>query len=212
MQFKEGTTIKTSDGEKVGEVARLVIDPVLQDVTHVIVEKGFLFKQDHVIPIELFEEITDEQLQLKAVVDELEDFPEYQEDYYVAPKGYQDMPYVDWSMEPLLYYPPVRQESFVDTDVDSPHGEERTSRNIPEGNIVVREGTKVFTLEDEHAGDVEKIFTDNQGKITHILLSKGFLFKTERLIPVGWVRQLRDDEIKLYVRSEVIEDLPDYDA
>jgi sporulation protein YlmC with PRC-barrel domain len=41
MIFKYGSDVITVNGEKVGEVKEVVIDPRTEDVTHVIIEKGF---------------------------------------------------------------------------------------------------------------------------------------------------------------------------
>ena len=52
MEFKEGAVVFSSDDKKVGHIRRVVIDPKTEEVTHLVIEKGFLFVEDRVIPIE----------------------------------------------------------------------------------------------------------------------------------------------------------------
>lgn len=209
MQFKEGTDVHTIDGDKVGTIDRLVIDPITNEVTHVIVQKGFIFTEDRVIPINALIESEDDSARLSATVEDLEDFPKYEQDYFVATQpGYMDTPYTDWDVQPLYYYPPIGPEQYP--YYDGPHRQKVSKQTVPESSVEIGEGTKVVTLDDEHAGDVEKVFTNEDGQLTHLLISKGIIFSTERLVPAGWVRQVNDDEIKLYVRKEVVEDLPEY--
>lgn len=53
MQFKEGTDVFTIDGDKVGSIDRVVIDPRNNEVTHLVVRKGFFFPTDKVVPMDL---------------------------------------------------------------------------------------------------------------------------------------------------------------
>ena len=211
MKFQEGTPVTTVGGDKVGTIDRLVVDPITNDVTHIIVQKGFLFTEDRVIPVEAIAQSDEESLQLTASVEGLDEFPKFEERYFVTPQGYESQPYKDWAMSPVFYYPPVGPAQYPYYDGAFPNGVVRKDDSIPEDNIVMSEGAKVITMDDEHAGEIEKVITDEAGKITHLLISKGLIFTTERLIPIGWVRQLQNDEIKLYVRNEVIEDLPEFE-
>jgi sporulation protein YlmC with PRC-barrel domain len=46
MQFKENAEVFTSTGEKDGRIDRVVIDPNSNELTHLVVKKGFLFTKD----------------------------------------------------------------------------------------------------------------------------------------------------------------------
>jgi sporulation protein YlmC with PRC-barrel domain len=43
VELTKGTDIYTADGEKVGSIDRVVLDLETREVTHVVVQKGFLF-------------------------------------------------------------------------------------------------------------------------------------------------------------------------
>ena len=51
----EGPPIESADGEYLGEIDRLVIDPSGRQVTHVVVRKGTFFTEDKVVPMEMIE-------------------------------------------------------------------------------------------------------------------------------------------------------------
>jgi len=213
MKFREGTTVKTVDGDKVGTIDNIVIDPTDNKVSHIVVEKGFLFTEDRVVPVEALREADDETVVLEASVEDIKQFPEFEADYYVAPEA-SNLPsgWDNWGAAPMYYYPPVGVGTRY-TAYPLPAAtavKERTARNIPMENIAIDEGTKVTTDDGEHAGDVEEVFTNDDGEVTHLLISKGFIFETERLIPITWVRTMNESEIRLNVPTRFVEDLPEY--
>src|SRR5690606_12509457 len=82
MEFREGTEVFTVGGEKAGEIERVVIDPRTKQVTHVVVEKGFLFTENRVLPIEVIESADADRVVLSAKVDEdLDAWPIFEETY-----------------------------------------------------------------------------------------------------------------------------------
>ena len=71
MELKEGTSVFTAGEEEVGKISRFVLDPTTNEVTHVVVEKGWLLKEDKVVPMDMIHSATDE----KAVIsDGVKDF------------------------------------------------------------------------------------------------------------------------------------------
>src|SRR5690554_429353 len=84
MEFREGTDVLTADGDKLGEVERVVIDPRTREVTHIVVQKGFLFTEDRVLPIEVVDSSDGEQAVLSQNVGEdLEAWPVFEETYTI---------------------------------------------------------------------------------------------------------------------------------
>lgn len=205
IKFSEDMEVQTIDGKKVGMIDRIVVDPISNNVTHVIVRKGLFFTEDRIIPMEAFIMAEDDEIRLVASVKELEDFPLYEENHFVISRGYTGTPYLDWSMSPLFFYPPIPEPAPTTDQVVN------TDQNLPPSSAVIDEGTPVISLDDEDIGNVEQVITDDHGEITHIVISKGLIFQTERLVPVGWVRKISDNKIRLYVRKETVEHLPEYD-
>lgn len=215
MKFKKGMTVKTADGDKVGTVDQIIVDPGSQDVTHIVVEKGFLFKEDRIVPIHLLREADEDTVLLESSVDDIEEFPQYRHGHFIQ---YQRQPlppqWGGWAGGPLLYNPPLGEKPYayypgIGFPANHP-------KHPPEGaggpaiSISIEEGMKVLAENGENAGEVKKTFTDDEGKITHLVISEGFLFTTERLIPINWVSQMTDNEIQLSVPTEMVENQPEY--
>ena len=213
MEIKKGVAVKTADGDKVGTVDRIVVDPANHnEVTHIVVEKGFLLTEARVIPAEALAVTDGGEMLLKGSIENPDAFPKFEQTDYVSPeRTYYPTPWGTWEVAPLFYYPPIgdRDHTYSPASVDNP-AIEHSSRNISDDNVVISEGMRVTTSDGEHAGNVEKIYTDKDGQMTHILISKGIIFDKESLIPVGWIRWMNEEDIRLSVTIEIVKNLPEY--
>lgn len=215
MQFKEGAQVFTSDGNEVGDIDRVVLDPATKEVTHLVVREGFLFTQDKVVPVDLVRSATEERVVLKAV-DDLESLPDFEETYYVqADEAEQDVTYSPGYVRPYYWYPPPHITWWGATPYGvypAPPYVVEVRRNIPEGTVPLKEGANVITVDDEHVGDIERVYADpTRDRATHLLISQGLLLKERKIIPTSWIMRVRENEVHLGVRSGLIEDLPEYE-
>ena len=205
MKFKYGADVVNSQKEKVGEIESVVIDPETQEITHLIVEEGFLLKEDKVVPISLVANIDEDHVKLHEFSDSFDEFPAYQEMHYV-PIHQLDSVQVDPELTPLYAYPPLGMGGFHPSPALEVVVEEE---NIPTTAELIEEGANVITLDEEHVGNVEEvIFDPDSDRATHLIISKGLLLQDEKLIPVNWVKEYDQQKIKLFVDSTVIENLP----
>jgi uncharacterized protein YrrD len=69
--IEEGSEVRSRDGEKVGEVHRLVFDPATGRPTMLVVRKGFLFTEDVEVPAGLISSVDDDKVYLDIRHDEL---------------------------------------------------------------------------------------------------------------------------------------------
>jgi uncharacterized protein YrrD len=214
MQFKEGANVFTSDGQKVGSIDRIVIDPQTKEVTHVVVQKGFLFTEDKVVPLSLVGPSTEDRVTLREDAGDLERLPDFKETHYVW-KGEEETRTAQEAgyALPLYWYPPVNTVWWY----PGYHGYAKspyvlkTERNIPEGTVALEEGAKALSSDGEHVGDVERVFTEPQeNRATHLLLSQGLLLKQRKLVPTRWVTHVFEDEVHLAVGSHLLDALPEY--
>jgi uncharacterized protein YrrD len=214
MQFKEGANVFTADGDRVGTVDRVVLDPDTKEVTHLVVQKGFLFKEDKVVPMSLVGPATEDRVTLREDADGLEKLPDFEESHYV-PVEQKSRPQpgpAEWA-RPLYLYPPVGAwwatggyAAFA-----RPQFVAKTERNIPEGTIALEEGAKVISSDGKHVADVERIFTDPlEDRATHLLISEGLLLKEKKLIPTKWITHILEDAVHLAVDSDFVDSLPEY--
>lgn len=85
----------------------------------------------------------------------------------------------------------------------------KVKRHIPTGAVALKEGSAVVDSQGERVGSVKRIFTnEDTGQVTHLLIAEGWLFKEERLLPFDWVKTVGEDEVQLYVKTDVLNRLP----
>lgn len=217
MEFKEGTGVFTLSDEEVGKINRFVLDPATNEVTHIVVQKGWLLPEDKVVPVDWIGSATQEKVVLREDVGDLEQLPPFEETYFVeltevetsparrptyqyAPAYYWYPPhgYIGYPAYGLGYYswPPVE-----------------TRLNIPADTVPLKEGSDVVSSDGEHIGDVERLFVESDSnKVTHFLISQGLLLKERKLIPAHWVRSVEEDKVHLTVSSQLLERLPPYES
>ena len=216
MELKEGTSVFTAGNEEVGKINRVILDPVTNEVTHVVVQKGWLFAEDKVVPIEMIDSATEDKVLLKEDAGEFDNLPAFEETYYIG-LGEEDYlpgapPYSRYA--PAYYwYPPSGYIGYPGYGPGFYGGRPLvTTRNIPADTIPLREGTDVISSDDEHVGDVERILVDpDSNQATHFVISQGILFKDRKLVPAHWVTSVEEDKVHLSVTSRLLERLPSYE-
>ena len=219
MELKEGTSVFTASGEEVGRINRFILDPETNEVTHVVVQKGWFFTEDKVVPMEMIGSATEDKVVLKEDTGRFDQLPPFEETHYVGlgeedyrPGG--DLPYRR-STPGYYWYPPSGFRGYPNYGLGLGYYGRRptsTTRNIPEDTIPLKEGTDVMSSDDEHVGDVERLFVDpDSNQATHFLISQGLFFKDRKLVPMHWVTSVEEDKVHLSVASRLLERLPSYE-
>lgn len=219
LELKEGMRVFTPGGEEVGRINRFVLDPATNEVTHVVIQKGWLLPEDKILPFQMVKSTTDDTLVLNEEIRDFDELPLFEETHFVratddspgdpTPAGdpvYHNAPAYYW-------YPAYSNVGFPGPafgHLASPASE--TKRNIPEDTIPLKEGTDILSSDGKHVGDVERLIIDpDSNKVTHFLISQGLLFKDRKLVPMHWVKSVSEDNVNLAVSSQVLERLPSYE-
>lgn len=215
MQIKQGAKVITSDNKDVGRVDRVVIDPSTREITHVVVRQGWLFTTDKVLPIQWVSDTVEDTMRLRALDDDLQGLPDFEEDRYVSieDSNRSGEPHDGAFARPYFYYPYGlgminTPYPFDELGVKVEHG-----RNIPNRTVALKEGANVIAADGEHVGDVERIVSQGKSDVaTYIVISKGLLFKERKVVPNSWVKDVEDEKVHLLVDSDVVSRLRDYEA
>jgi uncharacterized protein YrrD len=218
MQLKEGTRVVTSNGKEVGKVNRFVIDPVTNEVTHIVVQKGWLLAEDKVVPLDKVNVADEHDIILNESLDDFNELPPFKETHFVQAGG-SDMPAPGPDDPPHLrvspayyWYPPAGYLEVPGSGIgyeNWPHMV--TKENIPEETVALKEGSKVISSDGSHVGNVERLFVEkDSNRATHFLISQGLLFKDRKLIPAYWIKTMEEDKVYLAVSSTILENLPSY--
>ena len=219
MRFRRGADVVTYEGEKVGDVDRVVIDPKTEEVSHIIVEKGFLFTTDKVVPVSLIDTAEASKVTLREDAGDLEELPDFIQTHFVeAEEAVEE----DQEESGLYWFPPAGQTWWGTPGYmgypryfgyPEPPFVRGTTQQIPGDEIALNQGAPVISGDGEYVGDVEEVFTDPESdRVTHILVSKGLLLENEKRVPTTWIKEYKAHKVHLAVGAEVLDRLPDYEA
>ncbi len=212
MKIKLGAKVKTENNKTIGEIERVVIDPSDEEITHVVVQKGTFFTEDKLVPISMLGVIDEEEVRLRATEKEIEDMEDFRTELFL---DYDQLAHIDKNevgySARMIMYPPSGIPTMAAGPRYIPPVFARVTKNIPIEFAAIVEGADVIGLEGEKVGEVEEVIMDpNLDRATYFVISKGFLFKDRKFVPVNWVRTMKDAKIKLAVNEKIIQQLPEY--
>jgi len=206
-EFVIGASATCTDGP-CGEVTRVVIDPVAEAVTHVVVEPRHGHGLSRLVPLDLVEG-GPHQIHLRCTRAELEQLDPAQESEFAPELGgysaYGPGEVLTWP-----YYGLGGGQGFgVGTGVDGPAVV--TEDAEPPGEVSVRRGDPVYTT-DGPIGKVQGLVIDPRSRhVTHVLLQEGHLWgRKDVAIPIKAVTRT-DDGITLSMTKDQVKDLPPVD-
>ena len=215
MELKEGMSVVTPGGEEVGRVNRFVLDPATNEVTHIVIQQGWLLPEDKVVPFEMVTLTDRDQVVLSEEVGDFDSLPAFEETNYVRAEDADnpDLPTPVIPYAPSYYWYPSRTMSVPGSGMGYfPWAPTETKRNIPEDTVPLKEGTDVISSDGEHVGDVERlIVAPDSNKATHFLISQGLFFKDRKMVPAHWVTSVEEDKVHLAVPARLLERLPAFE-
>jgi sporulation protein YlmC with PRC-barrel domain len=211
-QFTIGTEASGSDGA-VGRLARVIVDPTVEEVTHLVIEPEHRPDLGRLVPLDLvdFNDPSD-GISLRCTKDQFDDL-DPAEDTQIIPAtdaygGYgagqvSYMPYYGLgggAILPGVELGPGVGAQFVATD------------SIPLGEVEISRGQPVQAT-DGDIGRVQGLVIDLGSRhVTHFLLQEGHLWgKKEVAIPISAVTSTRDG-IQLKISKQEVQDLPPVNA
>ncbi len=202
MEFKDKTSVFTSDGKSGGSLHRVVIEPEKNEVTHIVVQSGLLVKEDKVVPVVNIASANQEKVTLDCTVDQLKEMAPLEIE--------QQIPMSETSGRGGSFDPLTGGMVLTPTLVT------QTKRSIPEELVALKEGAQVISEDNKHVGNLDCVLTEPKSvNITHLIVSQGFLTKIRKLVPIQWVKMLDDDKVRLAVGArdwEVLPPVPDWGA
>lgn len=194
----QGTRIESADGDHLGDVDRLVIDPSGRQITHVVVRKGIFFPDDRVIPVDTIAHADEAAVRLRESVD-ADQLPPFEEGHYVGldeatlrELGHAGADAYAWA------YPLNPSPVFPRYPTYPPTAKVDVERNVPDDSAIVEPGTDVVTIDGEKLGTIREIRTDEFGALSHVTVDPGLL-QAETLIPAHWIRKIDDDRVEIGV-------------
>lgn len=213
LELREGSHLYSAAGDDLGTVRQFVVKPSTGEVTHVLVEKGVFFTDDHVVPVETLDHTEDEKIFLSERVDPAT-LPRFVREHFTpiddetrsrleVPTGYM-WRYPTTYAGPFPIYPtypmppgaPARRTTITDP---------QTREAIAEQEIISK-STPVLATNGEKVGTVSEVQVDEDGQLNHLVVDLGFL-SDEKVLPAHWIERIASDGVTLAVSNVAVESL-----
>lgn len=191
--FTIGARARCTDGP-CGRVTQLVLDPVDDRVTHLVVEPDHREGLGRLVPLEWAESGSD-SVQLSCTQADFEQLQSAEEIRFLP--GIEG--YMGYGEEDTMLWPYYGGNTTAPVSVDT----------LPPGEVAVQKGEQVHAT-DGHVGEVEGLVMDvDTHRVSHFVLKEGHLFgHRDVAIPLASVRAVDEDGIRLSISKGEVDDLP----
>jgi sporulation protein YlmC with PRC-barrel domain len=209
VSFTIGADVSCSDGP-CGKLNRVVVDPLAQAVTHLVVEPRHRQGLARLVPVKLAESSAG-GVALRCTTEEFERLDSAEETQFVA----GTIGYEQYGPEQVLSWPYYGlnggQAGVAGAEVPGV-SQTVTYDTVPAGEVEVRRGEHVFAT-DGPIGHVHGLVMDAASRrVSHVLLAEGHLWgHKEVAIPISAVVDVQDG-IKLQISKKEVADLPPVDV
>ncbi len=208
--FQPGEDVITAEGDKVGVLDRVVINPRTGRITDIVIRRGFLLVTDKVVPADLVQSANKDQVILLPITN-FDTLLDFETSHYIPANGSSDQGNVTTSEAmPVYWNPPIGSAAGYPFFAEF-YGKVEIEKHIPPGTVALKEGAKVYNADGQHVGDVLQVFYNPESdQITHVLMQHGLLTKEKKLIPANWIMNISPDRVDLAVGSRVLDQVKAY--
>ncbi len=190
-----------------GKISRVIVDPVAEAVTHLVVEPEPLGDPGRMVPVDLVDDTTGE-VRLRCSSSEFGKLDLAEETRFVAGTS----SYLSYGPGQLWYWPYYGQLGLGLAGgpglamADLPRTV--TTETVPAGDVAVRRGDQVHATDGDIGRVQGLVINPADHHVTHILLQEGHLWgRKEVAIPISAVAST-DDGIRLTIAKQDVQDLP----
>jgi sporulation protein YlmC with PRC-barrel domain len=211
VRLELGTRVRSSEGEVIGKLEDVVIDPVRQRLTHLVVKPDDGSGQSRLVSIDLAEASdTEREISLRCTADDVHALPNIEEFAYLR-IGQAPVADADWDVgvQRMLALPYFESAGLAGV----PGGVEQDTGviydRIPKGEVEFRRSSGVFAADGHYVGDVDGFLVDDEDHITHFVLERGHLWgRREVTVPIGAVTKVESDKLTVGLSTDEIGALP----
>lgn len=155
MNLDIDTSIRFADGAEAGRIARVVLGPDGKALQSVVMITSELVSRNVVVPATMLSMAEGDVVQIDLDPDAITDLPDYQETQLAVDPA-------EWN-SPNAYDPGAANAVFPASEM-TPILPRTDYENLPEGSIVVSQGTRVMCL-DGSVGVVDEVVLDENDEL-----------------------------------------------
>ncbi len=208
MQIPLNAQVECTDGV-CGRSVFVLIDPVVDQVTNLVVKEDSSPNTEYIVPVELVTETIADTLRLSCSKAELEKMDPFIKTRFIqekVPEIYSRYGGGMYVMESMYYMPYATPDRTV--------YEKEEIQQIPPGELTVRRGTRVEAT-DGYVGKVDEfVVNPENGHISHLVMREGHLWgKKDVIIPLSALKPMGktyEDTVFLNLDKHQIESLPTF--
>jgi uncharacterized protein YrrD len=180
-----------------GRSTYVIVNPVNEQVTHVVVREEWFPHAEHLVPLDLVIESTSDTIRLRCTKEDLVMQEPFTEVEYIE----GDLPGSSYERGDFMLWPynVPEEDGVIPVEIE----------RVPPGELAVRRGTHVKAA-DGHIGQVDEFLVDPVSEhITHLILRKGHLWgQKDVTIPISEIARIEEDTVHLKLTKEQVEALP----
>jgi sporulation protein YlmC with PRC-barrel domain len=197
-RLEMGSRVTCEDGE-LGELVRVIIDPVAQQLTHLVVAPKHYPGPGRLVPVSMLDTVEGNHIRLDcsaARFHELDDA--------------EDVQFLPASTDILGYGPHALMWPYygLGMPLSGPHHEPILADRVPLGDVEIHRGDQVHAT-DGWIGAVQGLVINPEDHhVTHVLLQEGHLWgRKQVVIPIGTTSHV-GEIVRVALTKQQINDLP----
>jgi sporulation protein YlmC with PRC-barrel domain len=204
MEIPLNAQVECTDGI-CGRSAFVLINPVLDEVTHLVVREDSSSKE-YIVPVDVVSETISDTIILNCTKADLVMMNPFVKTEFIeenVPPSAYNYGGLMYPAGTYYYMPFVSSEMTVKVPVEH--------RQIPPGELAVRRGTNVEAT-DGNVGKVDEfVVNPENGHITHLVMREGHLWgQKDVIIPLSAMGDIIKDTVYLKIDKHQIESLPTF--
>jgi hypothetical protein len=197
-RFTIGARVAATDGD-CGKLDRVVVDPVAQALTHLVVEPKHGGGLGRLVPVDLVDDVEVNLVRLHCTTEGFDRLDEA-----------EDVQFLPANTDLLGYGPGAVMWPYygLGMPLGDAHRESIVSDRVPAGDVEVHRGDPV-RASDGWIGSVQGLVVDPADHhVTHVLLQEGHLWGRKQVaIPIGAASRI-DGTIRVALTKQEVQGLP----
>ncbi len=189
IEIPIGAEVLCEDGQ-CGSTVCVILDPVQERVTHLVVQEGQLSAILRLVPIQSIWNTSFRRIELGATTEQFQGME----------------PFVERTLLPshqriamVMLWPYVDPATALDLE----------NLRIPAGKVVVLRETPVRATDGSIGRVAELLIDRDTGRITDLVLREGHLWAWKEVaVPVAQIRRMGQDAIELRLSKKEVQELP----